>query len=245
ESFKDSNGTQNDHLKCQNLRCQLSIAQTKASAAESKISDLESKLSVAEEKITGLKSKLSNAESNYHITLLENNKLFSKVNELQYENLCQRASREGTPITHESVSAAVACSWRGEPENMVEHYEDIAKEVNRIYNLKFPKPTSPQKGSGVRQPQRRSNDNALTHNCYYSHECTTYSVSIDIGHSIFTLNRPSVCSTMPLSNSYSPTYLVDISYAIIISYSFLNTASFNYMDEVTQNERDFATAAHA
>ncbi|CAG8777943.1 384_t:CDS:1, partial [Acaulospora morrowiae] len=86
ESFDDSNGAQNDHLKCQILRCQLSIAQTKASVAEFKIFDLESRISVAEEKITSLKSKLSIAESNYHITLLENNKLCSKVNELQYEN---------------------------------------------------------------------------------------------------------------------------------------------------------------
>ncbi|CAG8764533.1 1790_t:CDS:1, partial [Acaulospora colombiana] len=33
---------------------------------------------------------------------------------------------------------------------------DIAKEASRIYNQKFPKPPSPQKGgSGVRQPPRR------------------------------------------------------------------------------------------
>ncbi|RHZ46981.1 hypothetical protein Glove_600g3 [Diversispora epigaea] len=55
-----------------------------------------------------------------------------------------------------SVSSAVASSWRGEPEHVVEHYEVIAKEASRIYNQKFPKPPSPQKSLGVRQPQRRN-----------------------------------------------------------------------------------------
>ncbi|CAG8563499.1 21521_t:CDS:1 [Gigaspora margarita] len=55
-----------------------------------------------------------------------------------------------------SVSSAVASSWREEPEHIVEHYEEIAREASRIYNQKFPKPPTPQKGPVARHSRRRT-----------------------------------------------------------------------------------------
>ncbi|CAG8752302.1 27779_t:CDS:2, partial [Dentiscutata erythropus] len=43
------------------------------------------------------------------------------------------------------ISSAIANSWRNEPDNVIEHYENIARQANKIFKQKFPKPPTHQK----------------------------------------------------------------------------------------------------
>ncbi|CAH1765815.1 11638_t:CDS:2, partial [Entrophospora sp. SA101] len=39
-----------------------------------------------------------------------------------------------------SISPSVANSWREEPDSVVNHYEQLARDASKYYNLKYPKP---------------------------------------------------------------------------------------------------------
>ncbi|CAG8852500.1 31181_t:CDS:1, partial [Gigaspora margarita] len=55
-----------------------------------------------------------------------------------------------------NISSAIANSWKNESEIVIEHYENIAREANKIFKIKFPKPPTPQKISVSRHSKQKT-----------------------------------------------------------------------------------------